>query len=89
MSILTLMIFQSINRCNDRTGATGYVGGEVLYQIANHDNLNDEITCLVRGDDKIAIMQKAFPQVRVVKGDLDDLKTIEEESKTADIVLRK
>jgi len=45
--------------------------------------------CLVRTKDKGDVVQKAFPNARIVIGNLDDSALLEEESARADVVLRK
>ena len=68
------------------TGATGYIGGDAIYAIANaHPEY--EFTCLVRNSDKGAQVAKDYPKFKLVYGSLDDVDLIEEESKRADIVL--
>ena len=69
------------------TGATGYIGGDAFYAVANaHPEY--ELTCLVRNSDKGAQVAKDYPSVKLVYGDLDSVDLVEEESKKADIVLR-
>jgi N-acetyl-gamma-glutamylphosphate reductase len=68
------------------TGATGYIGGDVLYAVASK-HPDYEITCLVRNEDKAALVAAAFPKIRFVYGTLDDADLLEKESKEADIVL--
>lgn len=48
-----------------------------------------DITCLVRSNEKGAQITAAFPEVRVVYGDLNSRELIEEEASHADIVYRK
>jgi len=68
------------------TGATGYIGGDALYAIANaHPEY--EITCLVRNSEKGAQVVKDNAKVKLVYGDLDSVKVLEE-AKKADIVCR-
>jgi len=43
----------------------------------------------LRGSDKAAVVQKAYPRVRVVLGDLDSTSLIEEEARQADVVISK
>lgn len=73
---------------NNRTGATGYVGGEVLHRIVASTTSKHQIACLVRDAEKELVVRKAFPDIRVVRGDLDDTSLIETESRNADIVFR-
>lgn len=44
---------------------------------------------LLRGNTKAAAVSKAYPDVRVVLGDLDSASLIEEEASRADLVVRK
>ena len=68
------------------TGATGYIGGDAVYAIAQaHPEY--EFTCLVRNSDKAAQVAKDYAKFKFVYGDLDKVDLIEEESKKADIVL--
>lgn len=69
------------------TGATGYIGGDLLYQLSTSSNSKYSISALVRTESKVTEVAKAYPNVRVVKGDLDDLNLVEEEARNADIVL--
>ncbi|PLN83148.1 transcription factor/nuclear export subunit protein 2-domain-containing protein [Aspergillus taichungensis] len=67
------------------TGATGYIGGDVFYNVIQaHPDW--EVSALVRNKDKAAQLTSKYPNVRVVIGDLDSVDVIEEETKNADIV---
>ena len=67
-------------------GATGYIGGDALYEIASkHPEL--EIAALVRNSDKGAQVASQHSKIRLVYGSLDDEAKLEEEAKKADIVL--
>ncbi|TLD30267.1 Decapping nuclease [Venturia nashicola] len=69
------------------TGATGYIGGDALYAIAQaHPAEEYEMTLLVRNSDKGALVAKQYPKARLVYGDLDSVELITEESSKADIV---
>lgn len=70
-----------------RTGATGYIGGEVLHQIAT-SKLHVEISCLNRDSAKASILKQAYPDIRIVEGDLDSADTLENEARNADVVFR-
>lgn len=72
---------------NSSTGATGYIGGEVLHalQLAHPDY---KVAALIRDNGKASKVLAAFPKVRVVLADLDNIEVIEEESRKADIVIR-
>lgn len=68
------------------TGATGYIGGDALYEIAaKHPDC--DISALVRESDKGAQVASQYPKIRLVYGSLDDETTLVEEAKKADIVL--
>ena len=70
-----------------RTGATGYIGGDGLFVIANaHPDW--QFSALVRSEDKSKQVTSKYPQIRTVIGDLDSSELIEEEVKNADIVFR-
>lgn len=67
------------------TGATGYIGGDGLYEIVEaHPDW--EITCCVRNSDKGAKIASKYAKVKLVYGDLDAVDVIEEEASKADIV---
>ncbi|KAJ5087768.1 hypothetical protein N7456_011384 [Penicillium angulare] len=67
------------------TGATGYIGGDGLYAVANaHPDW--EFAALIRNKEKAAVVSSKYPKIRVVHGDLDSADIIEEEVKKADIV---
>lgn len=67
------------------TGASGYIGGEVLYQLSNLP-VKHHIRCLARDDEKANQIKSAIPGIETVQGDLADAALIEEEAKTADVV---
>ncbi|CAO2649260.1 Nn.00g066450.m01.CDS01 [Neocucurbitaria sp. VM-36] len=68
------------------TGATGYIGGDALYAIANtYPDL--EITALVRSSDKGAKVAAQYPKIRLVYGNLDSTDLITTEASNADIVV--
>lgn len=46
------------------------------------------ISALVRDSAKADIVSKAYPDVRIVLGDLDSASIIEEEASQADVVVR-
>ncbi|KAJ6150404.1 hypothetical protein N7471_001603 [Penicillium samsonianum] len=68
------------------TGATGYIGGEVLHAL-QHAHPDYEVAALIRDKEKAGKVLAAFPQVRVVLADLDNVEIIEEESRKANIVI--
>ncbi|KAF2463737.1 NAD dependent epimerase/dehydratase family protein [Lindgomyces ingoldianus] len=68
------------------TGATGYIGGDALYAIANaHPEL--EITALVRNSDKGAKVASQYSKIRLVYGDLDSTDILTTEASKANVVL--
>lgn len=72
----------------NRTGASGYIGGDVLHLIkTSHPEY--ECSILLRDSGKAAAISKVFPDVRVVLGDLDAAALIEEEASKADVVISK
>ncbi|KAI8231097.1 hypothetical protein K4K55_006331 [Colletotrichum sp. SAR 10_96] len=70
------------------TGATGYIGGDFLYT-AYHSHPEWSFSALVRNQEKAEILQEAFPNVRLVLGDLDSTDVLREEALVADIVLQR
>ncbi|CAG8298233.1 unnamed protein product [Penicillium salamii] len=69
------------------TGATGYIGGEILHTLQQtHPDYN--VSVLIRDQEKANKVTNAFPKVRVVLADLDDVEIIEEESRNANVVIR-
>lgn len=67
------------------TGVTGYIGGDFLH-IAVPKHPDWELTAMVRNSDKGSKVVAAFPNIRLVYGDLDSVDLVEEESSKADIV---
>jgi Acetylglutamate semialdehyde dehydrogenase len=72
---------------NFRTGATGYIGGEVLH-VLQHAHPDYKVAALIRDSEKAGKVLAAFPKVRVVLADLDNVEIIEKESHKANIVIR-
>ncbi|KAH6672659.1 hypothetical protein F5X68DRAFT_158375 [Plectosphaerella plurivora] len=68
------------------TGATGYIGGDALYQL--HQSHPDfEYALLIRSQDKADKVLETYPKARIVLGGLDDSETLEREASQADIVI--
>ncbi|KAF5009414.1 hypothetical protein FDECE_4346 [Fusarium decemcellulare] len=68
------------------TGTSGYIGGQVLYDlVAGHPEY--EITTVVRSSASAKRIEEAYPKVRVLQGDFDDVELIEREASQANIVL--
>ena len=70
------------------TGASGYIGGQLLH-IFTVKHPDYKVTALVRSDEQREKIAKIYPSVGFVIGDLDSSDLIIEESKKADVVLRK
>lgn len=71
---------------NYSLGATGYIGGTVIEQLAvQYPDL--ELTIIARTAEKAAPIIAKHPKTQVVIGDLDSSAVIEEQSALADIVL--
>ncbi|KAJ5753481.1 uncharacterized protein N7511_007634 [Penicillium nucicola] len=68
------------------TGATGYVGGQVLHSL-QQSNPKYDISALVRDAEKASKVSAAYPKVCIVLADLDNTKVIEDEARNADIVI--
>ncbi|KAF1978605.1 NAD(P)-binding protein [Bimuria novae-zelandiae CBS 107.79] len=68
------------------TGATGYIGGDTLYELYNK-HPDHEYTAMVRTPEKGEQVTSKFPKVRVVQGDNDSTDVLKEESSNADIVI--
>ncbi|KAF7122742.1 hypothetical protein CNMCM5793_000852 [Aspergillus hiratsukae] len=68
------------------TGASGYIGGDVLHALhsAHPEYI---ISTLVRDPKKAATLSQAYPNIRIVSGDLDSTSLIEEEAHQADVVV--
>ena len=78
----------SANHITNRTGASGYIGGEVLH-VLQTAHPEYEFTVLLRNKEKADQVVNAYPKVRVVLGDLDSSALLEEEAHKADVVVRK
>lgn len=68
------------------TGATGYIGGDALFAIAEAHS-DYEFTCTVRNSSKGALIAKQYPSIKLAYGDLDSYEMLVEEASKADIVL--
>ncbi|KAL8922109.1 MAG: hypothetical protein Q9172_003714 [Xanthocarpia lactea] len=68
------------------TGATGYIGGDALFQLTRSTKQYD-VAALVRNSEKGAQVASQYPAIRLVYGDLDSAEVLEEEARKADIVL--
>lgn len=71
---------------SNRTGASGYIGGQALHAIATaHPELS--FRALVRDSAKAKVITKAYPHVQTVAGSLSDEATLRKEVNEADIIL--
>ncbi|KAH6638665.1 hypothetical protein BKA67DRAFT_528643, partial [Truncatella angustata] len=67
-------------------GATGHIGGAIVNAIwAQLPEV--EVAALVRDQDKAARLEKAYPRIRAIVGDIRNVNLIESESKAAGIVI--
>ncbi len=75
------------------TGATGYIGGTVLYKILHDSNLKDiQITAIVRTPGKSELLKKSVKEdtgrdIKTVIGNLNDISKLKEQYEAADIVV--
>lgn len=76
------------SRSVSSTGATGYIGGDALYELMKRHSDDYQVAALVRNSDKGAQIASQYPNIRLVYGDLDSAETLQEEARKADIVLR-
>jgi uncharacterized protein YbjT (DUF2867 family) len=82
-----LLVVLRADHPNYRTGATGYIGGEVLH-VLQQAHPDYDVAVLIRDGQKASKVSAAFPNVRVVLADLDNVDIIEEESRNANVVIR-
>ncbi|KAM5358599.1 hypothetical protein ACJZ2D_015144 [Fusarium nematophilum] len=68
------------------TGASGYVGGQVLRELVR-GHPEYAISALVRDATAAANIAQVFPSIRTVVGDLDDGNLVEKEASQASVVL--
>ena len=69
------------------TGATGYVGGDVLYRLQQSTLAKSQLACLIRDKSKAKHVSASYPNVDIVQGSLDDVDLVEQEARKADVVL--
>lgn len=70
-------------------GASGYIGGEALYQLSRSSLASEfTITCLNRDSAKGDRIRQLYPNVRIIQGDLDAIDLIKREATSADVVLQ-
>ncbi|KAJ5367780.1 hypothetical protein N7541_001721 [Penicillium brevicompactum] len=68
------------------TGATGYIGGDVLSQLEpKYPGIIFRV--LTRDEQKGKLIKEQHPAVQIVSGDLNDAALLQEESAQADIIL--
>ncbi|KNG88522.1 hypothetical protein ANOM_003243 [Aspergillus nomiae NRRL 13137] len=68
------------------TGATGYIGGDVLFALTQACPASN-ISALVRSQTRASQLTNKFPSVTTVIGDLDSTAKITSEASEADVVL--
>ncbi|KAM0193333.1 hypothetical protein ACHAPI_007645, partial [Fusarium lateritium] len=76
----------STNTFTISTGASGYIGGDVLHLLLK-SHPEYQVRALVRDATKGAAITKEYNQVEIVNGGLDDTDTIAQEAKDADVVV--
>lgn len=69
------------------TGATGYIGGDILYNLHKAHPTYDYYA-LIRTQDKADTVKKSYPSLHPVIGGLDDSDIIVEQAAKADVVIR-
>ena len=69
------------------TGATGYVGGDVLYRLHQSSLAKSQLACLVRDLSRARQLSITYPGVEIIQGSLDDSELLEQEARKADVVL--
>ncbi|KAL8924751.1 MAG: hypothetical protein Q9208_003840 [Pyrenodesmia sp. 3 TL-2023] len=69
------------------TGATGLVGGDVLYRLQQSSLSDSHISCLLRDPEKAQKLSESYPNVEIIQGNLDDSDLLEREASKADVVL--
>ncbi|ROW17613.1 hypothetical protein VPNG_00790 [Cytospora leucostoma] len=67
-------------------GGTGHLGGAVL-DLLQREHQDVPLRALIRSDDKASRLRSRYPKVAAVIGDLGSLAVLEEESRSADIVV--
>lgn len=68
------------------TGATGYIGGQILYELLKHSQF--EITVLVRSQEKAdSLLEKTGNRVTPVIGDLDSTTLLAQQVQVSDLVI--
>ncbi|KAF4556533.1 Hypothetical protein D9617_1g084110 [Elsinoe fawcettii] len=67
------------------TGATDFVGGDVLYALSSVSDL--QVSCLVRHASSSDGIRRILPAARIVVGDLDQTDLVEREAGDSDLVL--
>ncbi|CRG83248.1 Dynein heavy chain 5, axonemal [Talaromyces islandicus] len=68
------------------TGASGYIGGDILHNLRSTRPAY-QLSLLVREAGKASRLAQAYPDIRIVIGDLDSTSLIEEEASHADVIV--
>ncbi|KAI9903654.1 hypothetical protein N3K66_000183 [Trichothecium roseum] len=68
------------------TGASGYIGGQVLRELSRSQT-SFSIRALVRDSEKAVAIERSYPGVRAVIGDLDNSALLKKEAADASIIL--
>ncbi|TLD32894.1 hypothetical protein PspLS_00238 [Pyricularia sp. CBS 133598] len=67
-------------------GATGYIGGSILSHISKSDP-SAQVTALVRSEEDVEKVNKLFPKVKIVGGDLSNEARVKEAAANANVVI--
>jgi N-acetyl-gamma-glutamylphosphate reductase len=74
-------------QCLHVSGISGYIGGQIgAILLSYHPEC--EITSLVRQEYQVHTIKARFPEVRLVKGNLDSHEVLLREAQDADMVIR-
>lgn len=84
---LFLTLQKAVELTIQRTGATGYIGGDVLYGLTQA-LASSSIVALVRNEARASAVTDKFPSVTPLIGDLDSSTEIRKEVQKADVILR-
>lgn len=71
---------------HNRTGATGYIGGDFLHTVSQR-HPEYAITVLVRREETISRIKESYPGIEIVEGDLDDGEKLAAAAADVDVVL--
>ncbi|KAI6358787.1 hypothetical protein MCOR25_007223 [Pyricularia grisea] len=67
-------------------GATGYIGGSILSHITKSDP-SAQVTALIRSPDDVEKVNKWFPKVQIIQGDLSNETKVKEAAANANVII--